>query len=144
MKKIVYFCVIIIALAFTYEFVPLQHTRGLISYSLTVDFEFKGEKPNRIDYCVVPKLPDIEVISPLDEANYRRWDGMKTIKDFDGIPIIVTVMGGDSLSPLGRTIYRWQEEGLVMIAYWPDGSRTLKTASIPDGRVSKQVTVSFP
>jgi hypothetical protein len=72
----------------------------------------------------------------------RLWSA--TADPFDGKPIRVDVpvSGRDSMS--GRELARFQFRYLVVIAVLPDGRRVGKLVNIPDSRVSREVTVTFP
>jgi hypothetical protein len=63
---------------------------------------------------------------------------------FVGEPLIVhvPVSGRDSMS--GRQLSRSQFEYLVVVAVLPDGRRVGKLVDIPDGRVSREVSVTLP
>jgi hypothetical protein len=67
-----------------------------------------------------------------------------TIDPFDGTPInvYIRVMGHDSIS--GRQLSRTQHSYLVVIAELENGERVGKIVAIPDGRVSREVSVSLP
>jgi hypothetical protein len=65
-------------------------------------------------------------------------------RPFSGEPLAVRIKttGKDSMS--GRPLSWFQQSFLVVIAEMPDGSLVGKVVDIPDGRVSKEVTVAFP
>jgi hypothetical protein len=67
-----------------------------------------------------------------------------TADPFAGEPLVVSVpvSGRDSL--LGWELSRFQFRHLVVVAVLPDGRRVGKLVDIPDGRVSREVSVSFP
>ena len=67
-----------------------------------------------------------------------------TANPFVGEPLIikVPVSGRDAMS--GRQLSRFQFGWLVVIAVLPDGRRVGKLVEIPDGRVSREVSVIFP
>jgi len=67
-----------------------------------------------------------------------------TSSPFDGSPLEVTVpvSGRDSMS--GRQLSRRQFQCLAIVGTLQDGRSMRKLVGIPDGRVSREVTVSLP
>lgn len=64
---------------------------------------------------------------------------------FDEQPLTVFVpLSGRVSGWLGREIERYQFQYLVVIGDFQDGQRIGKIVEIPDCRVSKEVSVSFP
>ena len=68
--------------------------------------------------------------------------GYSAVADpFVGEPLKVYVPVSGRDSPSGRTLRRTQFRYLVVIGQWQDGRRAGKLVEIPDGRVSREVSV---
>src|SRR5262245_50418051 len=63
---------------------------------------------------------------------------------FEGEPLTVKVPVSGRTSPFGREVSRYQFSHLVVIGHLQDGRRLGKLVEIPDGRVSRTVSVSLP
>jgi hypothetical protein len=63
---------------------------------------------------------------------------------FDGQPITVKVAVSGRESMSGRELRRSQFRYLVVVAVLPDGRRVAKVVEIPDGRMSRELSVTLP
>ena len=85
-------------------------------------------------------------IAELTVEQLLQPDGLWSAKSdpFDGKPIeiVVPVSGTESMS--GRPLSRTQFNHLVVIGEFEDGTRIGKVVDIPDGRVVREISVTFP
>ncbi len=143
MKRIVIGFAAVLGILF-FSITLLQQKIGLISYTLIVGLESPGVLPIRVDYTVCRTPSDADFLCSLTVEEYHRWEVIHTNANYKGGPLEVDVRGGDREDAFGRTISRWQEEYLVILAYWPDGRRVAKIVTIPDSRVAKHISVTLP
>jgi hypothetical protein len=72
----------------------------------------------------------------------RLWSAVAD--PFEGQPLTVNVPVSGRESPWGRQLRRVQFQYLVVIGQWKDGRRMGKLVDIPDGRASREISVSLP
>jgi hypothetical protein len=81
---------------------------------------------------------------------YERYPSEKTdlwstiSLPFDGEPLQVTVRVSGRESMSGRELSRYQCKCLTVVGMLQDGQSLRKFVEIPDGRISREVTVSLP
>lgn len=82
-------------------------------------------------------------LSLRDRFAKDEWSG--PIEDpFTGKSLKVLIRLSDRESFFGRPISTTKQRFIVVLAKWPDGRRVCKVVEIPEGRVSKEMTVSLP
>ena len=124
-----------------WEFVPVQVLIWDGSFNLIVRVECPEGRPRAVtceafgrreyaDEAVAHLLP------------LESWSAVAD--PFDGQPITVRVAVSGRESPFGRELLRSQFRFLAVIAVLPDGRRVGKVVDIPDGRVSREVSVALP
>ncbi len=117
-----------------------REERWVGGYDLIVKIDPNGEPPTSV-LCLASSRNDAEfmVNSPDPELNAK-----VNVKPFQGEPIrvLARVSGRYSFFALCKT--RTQDQYLAVIALWPDGRRVGRVVEIPDGRESREITVSLP
>lgn len=144
MRRAVIVVVAVLAVSvLAWEFIPIQVLIWDGSFDLTVRVDSRTGQPRSVS-CETFGSRDYaeEALSNLEPPDRRAWS---TIADpFDGEPLTVCVAVSGRESPFGRELRRSQFRYLVVVAVLPDWSRAGKLVDIPDGRVSREVSVSFP
>ena len=131
---------VIVAGFLAWEFVPIYVARCSGSFDLTVRVE--GRPRSVSCEAFGGQRSAEEALTVLMPPESRMWSAVAD--PFDGRPLTVGVPVSWRESPLGRQYWRTQFRYLVVIATMPDGERVGKLVDIPDGRESREVTVSFP
>lgn len=89
-----------------------------------------------------------EVIADIDPSELKRWGEIEweVIEPFKGQPFAAFVRTTDRISVvLGRELtYHQASRALVVLAEYGNGKRICKIAEIPDGRVSRSLSVALP
>lgn len=125
------------------DFVPgcAGHWDGY--YDLTVRVERPAGAPRSVTCEAVGNRSLAESLrdelAPPDSPSYSA-----TANPFDGRPLTLRVPAGHMYSPLGRVIYRWRYEAVVVIGVLPDGRRVGAVVDTPDPKVSREVSVTLP
>lgn len=136
---------LMIASFLAWEFLPGVHQALWIgSFPLAVDVRCVDGHPRSVR-CRAFGTHDREdidwALANLDRAEGERWT---SAEPFDGLPLEVPVRTTGRDSMMGRELARHQFAHLVVVIEMPDGQRLGKVVDIPDGRVSRRVSVSFP
>jgi hypothetical protein len=126
-----------------WEFIPLAVTIHDGGFDLTVHIESLGGQPQSVSCETFGRREYAdEAVTRLLPPQSRSWSAVAD--PFDGRPLTVGVAVGERESPFGRVLQRFQFRFMAVIAVMPDGSRIGKVVEIPDGRVSREVTVELP
>jgi hypothetical protein len=135
--------VFVVAAALAWEFIPLQVKISDGGFYLTVNvsssagplhsvscqaFAQREETKHDLDYLCPPGTP--------------LWSAVAD--PFVGEPLKVLVPVSGRESPCGRELRRFQFRYLVVIGKFQDGQRAGKLVEVPDGRVSREVSVVLP
>ena len=118
-------------------------------YELTVHVEASGPKPSAVGCYAVWRQDEAERAReiyqdiPLRRAIENEWGG--PIADpYTGQSLKVQIRMSDQESYFGRPLSTVRQRFLVLLAEWPDGRKVCKVVELPQGRVSKEVTVCLP
>lgn len=124
-----------------WEFVPVQVLIWDGSFDLTVRVVCPEGRPRAVTYEAFGRreYADEAVAHLLPPES---WSAVSD--PFDDQPITVRVAVSGRKSPFGRKLRRSQFRFLAVIAVLPDGQRVGKVVDIPDGRVSREVSVALP
>ena len=142
-RKVVAVTLVIVVSAVVWVYTSTTHIIWDGGYDLTVRVSGDPGPPRSVSCETFGHRQDAEEAAARRmPPGSRMWS---TVADpFDGQPITVkvAVSGRDSMS--GRELRRSQFRYLVVVAVLPDGQRVSKLVDIPDGRVSREVSVTVP
>lgn len=144
MRRALIAVVVVLALGvLAWEFVPVQVRVWDGSFDLTVRVECPEGRPRSVTCEAFGRCEYAdEAVAHLLPPESRMWS---TVADpFDGQPIAVRVAVSGRESPFGRELRRSQFRFLAVIAVLPGGRQVGKVVDIPDGRVSREVSVALP
>jgi hypothetical protein len=141
--------VVVAAAVFAFCYLSFTtHIRWDGGYELTVHMDNQGQ-PIRAVCCqsMGGRQEDAERALEWTLASGRpeslgMWAAVKERYDDQPVQVRVAVSGRDSY--LGLELSRSQFRHLVVVVTYADGTRAGKVVEIPDGRVSREVRVSFP
>jgi hypothetical protein len=125
-----------------WEFVPIQVTVWDGGFDLAVTVT-SSAGPLRAVSCEAFGRRDYAdealefLMSPMSPWSARA-------KPFGGEPLTVNVSTSGRASPSGRELSRFQFRHLVVIGEFHDGRRVGKLVQIPDGEVSRKLSVTLP
>ena len=126
-----------------WEFVPIQVLIWDGSFDLIVRVECPEGRPRAVTCEAFDRREFAnEAVTHLLPSESRSWSAVAD--PFDGRPITVHVAVSGRESPFGRELRRSQFRYLAVIAVMPDGRRVGKVVDIPDGQVSREVSVALP
>jgi hypothetical protein len=126
-----------------WEFIPAQVLVWDGSFDLTVRVESAGDRPRSVTCEAFGRREYAEAaVADGLPPESRKWS--TSADPFDGQPLTVRVAVNGRESPFGRELRRSQFRYLAVVAVLPDGQRVGKLAEIPDGRVSREVSVTLP
>ncbi len=132
------------AAAVYYFFAFTTHIRWGSSYDLTVHVE--SARPVRAVSCEVfgrhNEYVD-DVVRYAMPSETRNGMFSTTVDPYVGEPITVRVITYGRESYTGRNLSRDQFRFLVVVVTYADGRRVAKLVDIPDGRVSREVRITF-
>lgn len=143
MRRTLFVVVAVVAAGvLAWEFIPVQVMIWDGSFDLTVRVESRAGQPQSIScQALGGRETAAQVLADLSPPE-SRWSAVAD--PFDGRPLIVHVPVSGRESPFGRELARSQFRFLVVIADLADGRRVGKLVDIPDGRVSREVSVVVP
>jgi hypothetical protein len=126
-----------------WEFLPVQMLVWDGQFNLIVRVESPESRLQSVTCEAFGQREQADVaVAYLLPPESKSWS---TVADpFDGQPITVRVAVSGRLSLIGREIRRMQFRYLAVIAVLPNGHRMGKVVDIPDGRVCREVSVTFP
>ncbi|MBX7102568.1 MAG: hypothetical protein K1X57_00700 [Gemmataceae bacterium] len=126
-----------------WEFIPVLVIIWDGGFDLTVRIECPEGRPLAVTCEAFGRREYAEeAVAHLLPPESRSWSTV--VDPFDGQPITVQVAVSGRDSPFGRELRRSQFPFLAVIAVLPDGRRVGKVVDIPDGRVSREVSVALP
>lgn len=119
----------------------LPETRWSGGYSLTVHLQSADARPQSVACSPFHRREDAEKAISAESLGSPEWD---VVADpFDGRPISLDVpVAGQAW--LGQERGRVQPQYLAVVAMMPENRRVGRIVEIPDGRVTKELTVSLP
>ena len=133
---------VVVAGVLAWEFVPIQVMIWDGGFDLNVHVESRRPQPQSVTCEAFSHREQAQVVAvrwlPLGSST------RSAIADpFVGQPLTVAVPVSGRRSPFGREL-RWSQfQALLVIATYPDGLRVGQVVDIPDGRVNREVTVTF-
>ncbi|MCI0457503.1 MAG: hypothetical protein L0Z62_11080 [Gemmataceae bacterium] len=124
-------------------------------YDLQVNLRSAGQIPIEAVRCEVlntpeeitaePQLKQLFEAGTLWERPLERSRWPIDLRPFDGRPFSVHIRNGGRVSVLlGRDRGYSQQRGLAVVVEYRDGKRIGKVFEIPDGPVTREVTVTVP
>ncbi len=126
-----------------WEFIPVQVLIWDGSFDLTVRVECPAGQPRSVSCEAFGRREYAdEAAAQLLPPESRMWS--TTAEPFDGQALSVRVAVSGRESPFGRELRRSQFRHLAVIAVLADGRRVGKVVDIPDGQVSREVSVTLP
>ncbi len=133
----------VLAGALAWEFIPIQLTVWDGGFDLTVNVSSTAGPLKSVSCQACGRREEAEeVLEYLLPPDTRQWSAVAD--PFDGQPLTVQVPVSGRASPMGRELRRSQFRYLVVIGQLNDGRRVGKLVEIPDGRESREVSVSLP
>jgi len=142
-RAVLTIAVVVVAGALAWEFVPLQVTIWDGGFDLTVNVSSTAGPLRSVSCQAFGRREEAdEVLKYLLPPETRLWSAVAD--PFAGEPLTVFVPLSGRESPSGRELRRFQFRHLVVIGELRDGRRTGKRVEIPDGRVSREVSVLLP
>jgi len=119
----------------------LPETRWTGGYSLTVHLQSANARPQSVACSPFHHSEDAEKAIATESVGSPEW---AVVADpFDGCPINLDVpVAGRAW--LGQERGRVQPQYLAVVAMMPENRRVGRIVQIPDGQVSKELTVSLP
>ncbi len=130
-----------------WEFIPITKLIHDGGYNLTVHVESQAGQPKSVSCQTFGTREDADdaVTWEVTYLQPPQWPRYRSVADpFNARPLAVEVPVCWGESPFGRTTGRGQFRFLVVIATLAGGRRVSKVVDIPDGRVSREVTVELP
>ena len=119
----------------------LPEARWSGGYSLTVRFQSADARPQSVACSPFHRREDAEKAIATESLGSPEWD---IVTDpFDGRPINLDI-SVTGRTWLGQERERVQPHYLAVVAMMPENRRVGRIVEIPDGRVSKQLTVFLP
>lgn len=128
-----------------WEFVPLSVMAHDGGFDLTVRIESQAGQLKLVGCEILGTREDADetvAFALLPSPESRSWSTV--CEPFDGRPFTVGVAVSWQESPFGRVFKRSQMRFLAVIAVLADDHLVGKVVEIPDGRVSREVTVELP
>jgi hypothetical protein len=134
---------LVVAGALAWEFIPIQLTIWDGGFDLTVNVSSTAGPLKSVSCQACGGREEAEEI--LEYLLPPDLGSSSAVADpFDGQPLRVQVPVSGRASPMGRELRRSQFRYLVVIGQLNDGRRLGKLVEIPDGRESREVSVSLP
>ena len=125
------------------EFIPIFEMVWDGGFPLTVNVTSPSGRPNSVTCEAFGDRHLAEQILAVQQPPEIMMRA--TVADpFDGQPLTVPVPSSGRRSLFGRELAPYQFQYLVVIAVMPDGRRVGALVDIPDGRVTRSITVTLP
>jgi hypothetical protein len=143
LRWVLMIAILVAASLLAWEFVPLQVTIWDGGYELAVHVSATAGPLRSVSCEAFSRAEDaqhaLEYTLPPETST---WSA--TADPFTGevLKVRVPVSGRDS--PCGRELRRFQFRYLLVIGHLQNGRRVGKVVEIPDGRVSREITVVLP
>jgi hypothetical protein len=135
--------VVVAAGALTWEFIPFYVIVWDGGFDLTVNVSSTAGPLHSVSCQAFGRREEAdEALENLRPPETRLWSA--AADPFTGEPLTVFVPPSGRESPCGREPRRSQFRHLVVLGELRDGRRTGKLVEIPDGRVSREVSVRLP
>jgi hypothetical protein len=142
-RAILIIALLIVAGALAWEFGPIKVTVWDGGFDLTVNVSSSTGPLRSVSCAAFSQHEDAEFV--LEHLLPPETRFCSTVADpFEGQPLIINVPVSGRDSPLGRELRRSQFRHLVVIGQLEGGRRIGKLVEIPDGRVSREVSVVLP